>query len=188
MGISSHLCIHVFYNALHEHVEERGQREVPGDDQEHPGIRPQHPKRFVNFMNNPDEETAIAHSATETSTSAFYTMVTMPGFFLVRQGLIEGFKKKTGWVPAGRTGREPKRGTTSPARKEYFPPRQEEISLRRCGEFPSLDCYNEHGRVNETCSPTRTERATRRLVVTTIPMKSLVMDQEFGAFAENPLR
>ncbi|HDQ15151.1 MAG TPA: alpha amylase catalytic subunit, partial [Sediminispirochaeta sp.] len=54
-------------------------------------------KRFVNFMNNPDEETAVAQFGDGDKYFGVCTMmVTMPGLPMFGHGQIEGFREKYG--------------------------------------------------------------------------------------------
>lgn len=54
-------------------------------------------KRFVNFMNNPDEETAIAQFGNGDKYFGICTLlVTMPGLPMFGHGQIEGFREKYG--------------------------------------------------------------------------------------------
>ncbi|WP_319559900.1 alpha-amylase family glycosyl hydrolase [Marispirochaeta sp.] len=54
-------------------------------------------KRFVNFMNNPDEETALAQFGSEDKYFGICTLlVTMPGLPMFGHGQIEGFSEKYG--------------------------------------------------------------------------------------------
>jgi len=54
-------------------------------------------KRFVNFMNNPDEETAVAQFGKEDKYFGICTMmVTMPGLPMFGHGQVEGFTEKYG--------------------------------------------------------------------------------------------
>ncbi|MFI3257301.1 MAG: alpha-amylase family glycosyl hydrolase, partial [Spirochaetales bacterium] len=58
---------------------------------------PQVLKRFVNFMNNPDEETAVAQFGKGDKYFGVCTlMVTMPGLPMFGHGQIEGFSEKYG--------------------------------------------------------------------------------------------
>lgn len=58
---------------------------------------PQILKRYVNFMNNPDEETAVAQFGKEDKYFGVCTlMVTMPGLPMFGHGQIEGFTEKYG--------------------------------------------------------------------------------------------
>ena len=54
-------------------------------------------KRFVNFMNNPDEETAVAQFGTGDKYFGVCTlMATMPGLPMFGHGQVEGFEEKYG--------------------------------------------------------------------------------------------
>lgn len=58
---------------------------------------PQVLKRFVNFMNNPDEETAVAQFGRGDKYFGVCTlMVTMPGLPMFGHGQLEGFEEKYG--------------------------------------------------------------------------------------------
>ena len=58
---------------------------------------PQVLKRYVNFMNNPDEETAVAQFGKGDKYFGICTlMVTMPGLPMFGHGQIEGFEEKYG--------------------------------------------------------------------------------------------
>lgn len=58
---------------------------------------PQVLKRFVNFMNNPDEETAVAQFGKDDKYFGVCTlMVTMPGLPMFGHGQVEGFTEKYG--------------------------------------------------------------------------------------------
>nr|MDE5899501.1 alpha-amylase [Treponemataceae bacterium] len=58
---------------------------------------PQILKRYVNFMNNPDEETAVAQFGKDDKYFGVCTlMITMPGLPMFGHGQIEGFTEKYG--------------------------------------------------------------------------------------------
>ncbi len=58
---------------------------------------PQILQRFVNFMNNPDEDTAVAQFGKgDKYFGVAMTMVTMPGLPMIGHGQIEGFGEKYG--------------------------------------------------------------------------------------------
>jgi glycosidase len=60
-------------------------------------FNPQILKRFVNFMNNPDEDTAVAQFGTgEKYFGVAMLLVTMPGLPMFGHGQIEGFREKYG--------------------------------------------------------------------------------------------
>lgn len=54
-------------------------------------------KRFVNFMNNPDEDTAVAQFGDGDKYFGVFTLlITMPGLPMVGHGQIEGYREKYG--------------------------------------------------------------------------------------------
>jgi hypothetical protein len=58
---------------------------------------PQVLKRYVNFMNNPDEKTAAEQfGTTDKYFGVFTLMVTLPGLPMIGHGQIEGFREKYG--------------------------------------------------------------------------------------------
>ena len=58
---------------------------------------PQILKRYVNFMNNPDEDTAVAQFGKDDKYFGVCTlMITMPGLPMFGHGQIEGFTEKYG--------------------------------------------------------------------------------------------
>jgi len=60
-------------------------------------FNPQILKRFVNFMNNPDEETAIAQFGDgDKYFGVFTVMITLPGLPMIGHGQVEGFREKYG--------------------------------------------------------------------------------------------
>lgn len=60
-------------------------------------FNPQILKRYVNFMNNPDEDTAIAQFGKDDKYfGVFILMCTMPGLPMIGHGQIEGFAEKYG--------------------------------------------------------------------------------------------
>ena len=63
-------------------------------------------KRFVNFMNNPDEDTAVAQFGSDDKYFGVCTMlVTMPGLPMIGHGQIEGLSRRsTAWNTAGLIG------------------------------------------------------------------------------------
>ena len=56
----------LYNSAFMQHAQEGRERHPSLGDQEHGGVRPEIPGRHgVNFMNNPDEETAVAQLASD---------------------------------------------------------------------------------------------------------------------------
>ena len=74
-------------------------------------------KRFVNFMNNPDEETAVAQFGNGDKYFGVCTMMaTMPGLPMFGHGQVEGFAEKYGMEYRRPTGRARRRGPGGPPR------------------------------------------------------------------------
>ncbi len=80
-------------------------------------------KRYVNFMNNPDEETAIAQFGSGDKYFGVCTMmVAMPGLPMFGHGQVEGFREKYG-MEYRRAYRDeaPDAGLVERHRREIFP-------------------------------------------------------------------
>jgi hypothetical protein len=112
---------------------------------------PQILKRFVNFMNNPDEETAVAQFGKENKYFGVCTMmVTMPGLPMFGHGQIEGFSEKYGM--------EYRKALWDEREDIYlislhdrliFPLLQKRYLFSQVENFLLYDFYTEHGKVNE---------------------------------------
>ncbi len=82
-----------FMNMLKNEDNEKYRRTIKNTLEYDPEVL----KRFVNFMNNPDEETAVAQFGTGDKYFGVATlMVTMPGLPMFGHGQIEGFAEKYG--------------------------------------------------------------------------------------------
>ena len=82
-----------FMNMLKNEENEKYRNTVKNTLQFNPEIL----KRFVNFMNNPDEETALAQFGKSDKYFGVCTMVvTMPGLPMFGHGQVEGFVEKYG--------------------------------------------------------------------------------------------
>ncbi|MFW5694697.1 MAG: alpha-amylase family glycosyl hydrolase [Alkalispirochaeta sp.] len=82
-----------FMNMLKNEDNEKYRRTIKNTLEYDPEIL----KRFVNFMNNPDEESAVAQFGTGDKYFGVATlMVTMPGLPMWGHGQIEGFAEKYG--------------------------------------------------------------------------------------------
>ncbi|TVQ26008.1 MAG: hypothetical protein EA382_06160 [Spirochaetaceae bacterium] len=107
-------------------------------------------KRFVNFMNNPDEETAVAQFGTGDKYFGVCTlMATMPGLPMFGHGQIEGFTEKYGMeYRRAYLNEQPNRELIGRHEREIFP------LLRRRHVFAGVEdflLYDLHGHsgVNE---------------------------------------
>ncbi len=108
-------------------------------------------KRFVNFMNNPDEETAVAQFGTDDKYFGVCTlMVTMPGLPMFGHGQIEGFTEKYG-MEYRRALLDESVNTALVERheREIFPLMKLRHLFAEVDNFLLFDFRNDHGGVNE---------------------------------------
>ena len=108
-------------------------------------------KRYVNFMNNPDEDTAIAQFGTGDKYFGVCTlMVTMPGLPMFGHGQTEGFTEKYGmeyrrsyWEELENTG------LIQRHELEIYPLMKKRYLFAGVGNFLLYDVYTGNGDVNE---------------------------------------
>ncbi len=108
-------------------------------------------KRFVNFMNNPDEETAIAQFGKDDKYFGVATlMATMPGLPMFGHGQVEGFTEKYG-MEFRRAKQEewPDEWLVDRHRREIFPLLHRRRQFAEVGGFLLFDCVTGSGDVNE---------------------------------------
>jgi glycosidase len=108
-------------------------------------------KRFVNFMNNPDEETAVAQFGKGDKYFAVCTLlVTMPGLPMFGHGQIEGFEEKYG-MEYRRAYRDeaPDAGFVERHDREIFPLMKKRHLFSGASAFFLYDFYNAEGGINE---------------------------------------
>ncbi|MDR1586055.1 MAG: alpha-amylase [Treponema sp.] len=107
-------------------------------------------KRFVNFMNNPDEETAVAQFGKDDKYFGICTLlVTMPGLPMFGHGQIEGFEEKYG-MEYRRSYRDEKPDVWLVDRheREIFPLMKRRALFSGSAEFRLYDLFS-NGAVNE---------------------------------------
>jgi glycosidase len=107
-------------------------------------------KRYVNFMNNPDEETAVAQFGSGDKYFGVCTMmVAMPGLPMFGHGQIEGFEEKYG-MEYRRAYRDetPNEGLVERHRREIFPLMKKRWLFAGVENFYLYDFF-ENGHVNE---------------------------------------
>ena len=107
-------------------------------------------KRFVNFMNNPDEETAVAQFGRGDKYFGICTLlVTMPGLPMFGHGQIEGFEEKYG-MEYRRSYRDeqPDQGLVYRHEREIFPLMKKRYLFSGSAEFRLYDFFA-GGSVNE---------------------------------------
>jgi glycosidase len=108
-------------------------------------------KRFVNFMNNPDEETAVAQFGKGDKYFGICTLlVTMPGLPMFGHGQIEGFEEKYG-MEYRRSYRDEKPDGYMVDRheREIFPLMKRRSLFSGSVYFRIYDLYCSGGSVNE---------------------------------------
>jgi hypothetical protein len=108
-------------------------------------------KRFVNFMNNPDEETAVAQFGKGDKYFGICTLlVTMPGLPMFGHGQIEGFEEKYG-MEYRRSYRDeqPDGYLVDRHEREIFPLMKRRYLFSGSAMFRIYDLYCEGGSVNE---------------------------------------
>jgi hypothetical protein len=108
-------------------------------------------KRFVNFMNNPDEETAAAQFGKGDKYFGICTLlVTMPGLPMFGHGQIEGFEEKYG-MEYRRSYRDeqPDRYLVERHERDIFPLMKKRALFSGSEDFCLYDFFNASGQVNE---------------------------------------
>ncbi|MDR2051985.1 MAG: alpha-amylase [Treponema sp.] len=108
-------------------------------------------KRFVNFMNNPDEETAAAQFGKGDKYFGICTLlVTMPGLPMFGHGQIEGFEEKYG-MEYRRAYRDekPDRGFVDRHERDIFPLMKKRYLFSGSADFCLFDLWDSNGSVNE---------------------------------------
>lgn len=111
---------------------------------------PQVLKRYVNFMNNPDEETAVAQFGKGDKYFGVCTlMVTMPGLPMFGHGQIEGFEEKYGmeYTKAYRD-EKPDMDLFYKHQHDIFPLMKKRYLFSGVEDFLFYDVWD-NGRVNE---------------------------------------
>lgn len=111
---------------------------------------PQVLKRYVNFMNNPDEETAVAQFGRDDKYFGVCTlMVTMPGLPMFGHGQIEGFEEKYGmeYTKAYRD-EKPNEGLIARHWHDIFPLMKKRWLFAQVEDFLFYDVWGD-GFVNE---------------------------------------
>ncbi len=111
---------------------------------------PQILKRYVNFMNNPDEETAVAQFGKGSKYFGVCTlMITMPGLPMFGHGQIEGFEEKYGmeYTRAYRN-EKPDEGLIAAHRHDIFPLMKKRYLFAQVEDFLFYDVWD-NGCVNE---------------------------------------
>ncbi len=109
-------------------------------------------KRYVNFMNNPDEETAIAQFGDGDKYFAVCTLLaTLPGLPMVGHGQIEGFHEKYGMeYKRAYYNEQPNGWLVGEHYRRIFPLFRRRFLFSGVEYFQLFDCYNHDGGVEES--------------------------------------
>jgi glycosidase len=107
--------------------------------------------RFVNFMNNPDEDTAIAQFGDGDKYFGVATlMATMPGLPMFGHGQVEGFTEKYGMeFRRARWQETPNVGLVERHEREIFPLLRKRSVFSGVSEFTLYDLFSPEGWVDE---------------------------------------
>ncbi len=108
-------------------------------------------KRFVNFMNNPDEETAVAQFGKGDKYFGISIMlVTMPGLPMFGHGQVEGFTEKYGMeYRRAYWNEQPDWDLVRRHEREIFPLLHKRYLFAEVHNFYLFDFYTAEGHVNE---------------------------------------
>ncbi|RME47131.1 MAG: alpha-amylase, partial [Chloroflexi bacterium] len=108
-------------------------------------------KRFVNFMNNPDEETAVAQFGKDDKYFGVCTMmVTLPGLPMFGHGQIEGFTEKYGMeYRRAYRDEQPDPWLVERHEREIFPLLRRRHLFAGVENFLLYDFFTPEGHVNE---------------------------------------
>ncbi|MBN2444149.1 MAG: alpha-amylase, partial [Spirochaetales bacterium] len=108
-------------------------------------------KRFVNFMNNPDEDTAVAQFGKDDKYfGVCIMMVTMPGLPMFGHGQVEGFTEKYGMEYSKAYWNEyPDDHLVKRHEREIFPLLKKRYIFADVNNFHLYDFYTPEGWVNE---------------------------------------
>ncbi|MCX7990732.1 MAG: alpha-amylase family glycosyl hydrolase [Proteobacteria bacterium] len=104
-------------------------------------------KRFVNFMSNPDEQTAIEQFGTgDKYLGVCILLVTMPGLPMFAHGQVEGFKEKYGMeFYKAFWDEEPNEGLIELHKRFIFPLMKKRYLFSEAENFYLFDFLTEHG-------------------------------------------
>ena len=108
-------------------------------------------KRYVNFMSNPDEETAIHQFGSDDKYFAVTTlMVTLPGLPMFAHGQIEGLTEKYGMeYQRAYYNESPNQWLIERHERDIFPLMQKRYLFANVENFWLFDVIDEHGNLNE---------------------------------------
>ena len=124
-------------------------------------------KRFVNFMNNPDEETAVAQFGKGDKYFGICIMMcTMPGLPMFGHGQIEGFTEKYGMEYRRAYWNEKvDHDLVDRHKREIFPLLKKRYLFAEARNFLFYDFYTKNGQVNENVFAYSNSIATEKAII-----------------------
>ncbi len=146
------LGMHRVYNSAFMHMlmkeENQKYRDLIKNTLE---FNPEILKRYVNFMSNPDEQTAIAQfGAGDKYFGIALMMVTLPGLPMFAHGQIEGFTEKYGMeYQRAYYDEKPNEYLVHRHALEIFPLMKKRYLFSQVHNFEAYDFWDERGNVNE---------------------------------------
>lgn len=162
------LGMHRVYNSAFMHMmmkeENAKYRDLISNTLE---FEPEILKRYVNFMSNPDEETAIKQFGTDDKYFGVCTlMVTLPGLPMFAHGQIEGFTEKYGMeYQRSYYNETPNQWLIDRHKREIFPLMKKRYLFSQVTNFWLFDFYDNYGNLNENVfAYTNSERGERALI------------------------
>ena len=162
------LGMHRVYNSAFMHMlrdEENAQyRELIKNTLE---FDPQILKRYVNFMSNPDEKTAIEQFGTADKYFGVCTLLaTLPGLPMFGHGQVEGFREKYGMdFRMPRLDESPDDAFVRGHEWKIFPLLRRRDLFADVEQFSLFDFYAANGKVNENVLAYTNRRADDRALV-----------------------
>lgn len=146
------LGMHRVYNSAFMHMlmkeENSKYRDLISNTLE---FEPEILKRYVNFMSNPDEETAIKQFGTDDKYFGICTlMVTLPGLPMFAHGQVEGFTEKYGMeYQRAYYNETPNQWLIDRHIREIFPLMKRRYIFSQVTNFWLFDFYDGYGHLNE---------------------------------------
>ncbi len=124
-------------------------------------------KRFVNFMNNPDEETAIAQFGSDDKYfGVCVLMTTMPGLPMFGHGQVEGLHEKYGMeYRRAKWDETPNQGLVARHEREIFPLLKKRYLFSGVASFALYDFVTPFGAVDEDVFAYSNRAGNERAVV-----------------------
>ena len=144
------LGMHRVYNSAFMHMlrdeDNTGYRKVIRDTLE---FDPEILKRYVNFMTNPDEETAIEQFSTGDKAFGVATLLaTLPGLPMIGHGQVEGFTEKYGMeFRRARHDERPNEGHVARFEREIAPLLHQRRRFAEAADFRLYDVVADGGGV-----------------------------------------